>query len=238
MSTRCLVRRIGFRRAVRGFTLIELLVVVAIIAVLVAMLLPALAQAREKAKQVACLSNLRQIGLALAMYPSDYNGWAMSAKPRPGPVGEDWASGWAWDVLRDLGYVKDPRAFLCSSEPLAALTWDYVSYGMNYWTFGDYTEGTSPQTVSKISSFGNDSGLIVMADSTVRDYQGHPSTKVLWGSVFPDDGPNNWWPVHIRHSRQANCVFFDGHAGALNRGALLDFNRHWWPWLYLTGVLH
>ncbi|MBC8104232.1 MAG: DUF1559 domain-containing protein [Cytophagales bacterium] len=57
----------------RGFTLIELLVVIAIIALLVAILFPVFAQAREKGRQTACVSNLRQIGIAVAMYRQDFD---------------------------------------------------------------------------------------------------------------------------------------------------------------------
>ena len=57
----------------RGFTLIELLVVIAVIAILAAILFPVFAQAREKARQTACLSNMRQMSMAVQMYTQDYD---------------------------------------------------------------------------------------------------------------------------------------------------------------------
>jgi prepilin-type N-terminal cleavage/methylation domain-containing protein/prepilin-type processing-associated H-X9-DG protein len=98
-------------RTKRGFTLIELLVVIAIIAILAAILFPVFARAREKAKQASCQSNLKQIGLAMQMYATDYDEglpptWTWVPASWPPPSQGIWYSGfWMWDVSL-YPYVK------------------------------------------------------------------------------------------------------------------------------------
>jgi prepilin-type N-terminal cleavage/methylation domain-containing protein len=74
------------QRIKRGFTLIELLVVIAIIAILAAILFPVFAQARAKARSIACLSNVKQVGTAFAMYVQDYDETTPSGR----------GGGWEW----------------------------------------------------------------------------------------------------------------------------------------------
>lgn len=94
----------------RGFTLIELLVVIAIIAILAAILFPVFARAREKARQTSCLSNLKQIGLALQMYAQDYDMLLPLANEYPGTDGPPGL----YDVIEP--YVKNEQIFRCPSD--------------------------------------------------------------------------------------------------------------------------
>ncbi|MEN6643953.1 MAG: DUF1559 domain-containing protein [Armatimonadia bacterium] len=89
----------------KGFTLIELLVVIAIIAILAAILFPVFAKAREKARQTSCLSNLKQIGVGLQMYSSDYDEQLVRYS----------GSDYLW-VEKIMPYVKNQQMFKCPSS--------------------------------------------------------------------------------------------------------------------------
>ncbi len=132
------------RRKCVGFTLIELLVVIAIIAILAAILFPVFAQAREKARQAACLSNTKQLGNALMMYEQDFDetlpmgGWSVTG------VG---SSRW----FRDLyPYVKSVDVYICpniTDDPIPG-TPGYYRPVLNTTAFPRFPGDTSPYPTS------------------------------------------------------------------------------------------
>lgn len=112
------------RRCRKGFTLIELLVVIAIIAILAAILFPVFAQAREKARQASCLSNQKQLGLAIIQYVQDYDETypigAQADSSNPDAI-FTWVIGQTW--MRNVEpYVKSTAVYRCPSDPGADLS--------------------------------------------------------------------------------------------------------------------
>jgi prepilin-type N-terminal cleavage/methylation domain-containing protein/prepilin-type processing-associated H-X9-DG protein len=145
-------------RYYRGFTLIELLVVVAIIAILAAILFPVFAQAREKARQASCMSNVKQMGLAVMQYAQDWDEchpgvWfgPVSAAPWSQPSNDTLFYKWMDAVYP---YVKNEQVFNCPSDGVNKKyvfrnrdkSNGYGSYAMSqaYYGYGDrFTPPTS-----------------------------------------------------------------------------------------------
>ena len=133
------------RRSNSAFTLIELLVVIAIIAILAAILFPVFAQAREKARQTACLSNTKQIGLGLAMYVQDYDELfpGIFYQPKP-PTGINGGGSDRIPLESQLEpYIKSAGVWACPSAPRAG--------NINP---GDVYDGTYSGNNSKAKNFG------------------------------------------------------------------------------------
>lgn len=163
-----------------GFTLIELLVVIAIIAILAAMLLPTLAAAKEKGKQISCLNNLRQFGMAQKIYSSDYN----DQFPHRGGNAPNFNR---WPQQMYDSYGHNVKMLLCPDDITSATyqtdTNNYPadsaprSYLMN--GFNDYyseSMGIAPADWSQLEP------AIVASQSTLKEeFIVHPSDTVILG---------------------------------------------------------
>lgn len=184
-----------------GFTLIELLVVTAIISILAAILFPVFSQAKEAGKKASCLSNVRQLTLAVIMYTGDYDeGLPPVAYPTNSPI-------WV-DLLAP--YLHGKPVQVCPDDQ-----GDTISYGLNSLVFIDYfgiTSGPLPP-LPTMQQFAFPAETIMVSELGTQDDLVTPIPNTL-KVVVPDDEINDIYDSRpsFRHFSRDNLGFFDGHA--------------------------
>ena len=211
----------GVRRQRSAFTLVELLVVIGILSVLAGISLPVFNRAKRSAKQSACLSNVRQLGAAIAIYQGFYDGYfpnAVNPVDRAEPQG--WSSQPAWEaeipsmpLFRDvmLPYVKDPEVFHCPLDNGTNISDDskgdtfvsspslFLQYGSSY----DYRSLVAFEQLAD-TAFRAPASVPVLNDATGAWHGGRP----LVVSDFDDMDR----VLSVERDFRYNTLFADSHA--------------------------
>jgi prepilin-type N-terminal cleavage/methylation domain-containing protein/prepilin-type processing-associated H-X9-DG protein len=211
-----------------SFTLIELLVVIAIIVILAALLLPALARSKAAAKTANCLSNLRQIGIAVSLYNSDNNETFYYTNDYRYYAVDYWHPLGLVDVWRAMQpYLTTNRSFLLCPADLggpANLTWmlaqgdvtsaTRVTVMDSYYYFPGFTSSDPPQfnpQVRRLAEVTHPSQKLVIACCALKDAQDVSNMVNSYTNWTQGHGPDSF-----------TVLFVDGHAAHLN----------WTKWLW------
>jgi prepilin-type N-terminal cleavage/methylation domain-containing protein/prepilin-type processing-associated H-X9-DG protein len=205
------------RRNRNAFTLIELLVVIAIIAILAAILFPVFAQARDKARQAACLSNMKQFGTAWLMYAQDYD---ETAFPVRGTTPTN--ATYYFPIRNGLDpYTKNKGIFICPSNNQTDQTQLTLTYTYN-WCVGTTCGGGNDHPLAgfalpaQVPAFVDSNNTQVDTVCYYYAYTGSGSTvtNTFWGRRV-DGADVKFWggavPKMITHQDGANLMFVDGH---------------------------
>ena len=210
---------------IRIFTLIELLIVIAIIAILAGMLLPALNAAREKARAIKCAGNLKQYGMAIAMYAHTYQDYLLIQNPvnhKTGTIGYiyQWGGYIQTELMpkmREADWKAGRSINSCPSRNKnygAALTGyeqEAISYAHNTLALGSQAQGANPDAPHKMSRLKQPAFYVGFCDSEVWCIG---SSGVLAKGRW--NGSKEYDYVSFRHGNRSNAVFIDGHAAPLS----------------------